>query len=458
MNKREVIYYDVSPFAAVSAKTTLPNNAQGFSSVQKLFRENMVYRSIQTCEHNYTILDGTHDSFAPDENIALWGMELSLNPSRLLPNVVTLDITFGGLQSSPGIAFYFDTQNNGYCDMLNVKWYSNTTLLSDKTFYPDSPVYSCHNKVELYNRVRIDFMRLNMPRRYLKIEAVLFGIVRVFGEDSLENLTVNEGLDPTGRTVHINSASFTINTYRPTDGGDPIPYIFLKRQPLHIKYGGARIGTYYIDKSKKYADRRYSVEAIDKIGVLDATDEFLGGIYQNVQAETVINEIVGGLFDVEVDDSLRGVPVSGWIPILKKREALAQVALAIGAIVDATRTDAVKIRAIPTAVSKIIGKDRVYQSSAVAIEFPYTGVEVIEHSFTPGAVKELHKDIFSGTKTVKFSEPTSNLTIVNGSVVGYGANYARITGGTLETVLSGKVYADNQSSVIVKSGPNIEGT
>ena len=287
-NKREITYYDVSPYAALSAKANPSNNIQPFSDARKLFAEVMEYRSIQTCEHNYTILDGTHMEFAHDENIALWSEQQSVFPSRLLPSAVTLDITFGGFQTSPGIAFRFDTQNNIWCDMLRIKWYKDGVILSDEMFYPDSAMYSCHNKVDLYNKVTIEFMRMTMPHRYLRVEAVLFGIVRVFGDGDLENLTINEGWDPTGKTMYINSANFTINTK------DSIPYMFLKRQPLHIRYNGAYMGSYYIDKSKKYADKRYSVEAVDKIGVLDNTAEFLGGIYDdadNIKAETLINQI-----------------------------------------------------------------------------------------------------------------------------------------------------------------------
>jgi len=473
MNRREIVYYDVSPFASVSAQAVTPPNIQAFSRVQKLFRENQRFRSIQTCEHNYTVLDGTHDSFAPDENIALWSGYQSL-ASRLLPAPIVLDVTFGGLQSSPGIAFYFDTQNNVYADMVRVIWFKDDDVLSDKTFEPDNVVYSYHNKVELFNRVRVEFLRLNMSKRYLKLEAVLFGIVRVFGDDSLESLTINEGLDPTGRTVNINSASFTINDTTLTGGSfkDPIPYIFMKRQPLYIKYSVLNretkipFGTYYIDKSKKYADRRYSVEAVDKIGVLDATDEFLGGMYSDMPAETVINQIVGAgsagqpLFSVEIDAELRDMPVNGWLPIMRRREALAQVVLAIGAIIDATRTDAIKIRAAPKELSRVISKDKIYQSSSVEIEFPVTGVEVVEHNYTPGETsKELHKDTFTEEKLIKFSEPVSDLKITNGTIIESGVNHAKITGtGAGETVLSGRAYLDSQSSVIVKSELELEGT
>ena len=460
MSNREVIYYDVSPFAALSASGRA-TNITDFSDVSKLFKENQVFRSIQTCEKNYTVLDGTHCGFVNDErkepeNIALWNTAQNSLPSRELPFIVTLDVSFGGLQSSSGIAFYFDRENNVYCDCLNVKWYRGSTLVSDRDFNPDSAIYSCINDVEFYDRVQVTFRRLNMPYRYFRLEAVIFGIVRFFADDSLESLTINEGADPTGRSIYISTAEFTINMK------EPVPYLFLKRQPVYIRYNAESIGVYYVDKSRKHADMRYSIQAVDKVGVLDNTEEFIGGMYNNVPAEDIIHSIVGGLFDVIIDEGLKDVPVTGWIPICKKRIALAQVALAIGAIIDASRTGEIKVRQMPQHLSGSIGRDRVYTTSSVDIAFPYTGIELIEHNYiigSPADTKDLFKDTFTGEKIIKFSKPHSNYQITNGTIINIGVNFARISStGAAECILRGRAYIDNQNSVIITAGDMIEGT
>ena len=209
---REITYYDISPLAAASANGTVSGNIQGFSNLRNLFAEELTYRSIQTCEHNHTILDGTHREFAKDENIALWSTQQSQGQTREFPQSLTLNVTFGGYHSSPGITFRFDTQNNNWCDKLNIKWYKDGNLLSSKTFEPDCIFYPCYNKVELYNKVTVEFIRMNFPGRFLKIEEILFGTIRVFHDCDLENVTINEGFDPSGRTLYINSANFTIIT------------------------------------------------------------------------------------------------------------------------------------------------------------------------------------------------------------------------------------------------------
>jgi hypothetical protein len=462
INKREITYYDVSPYAALSASAQAnPGLIQPFSDIQKLFGYYHVFRKIQTCEHNYTILDGSHAEFEKNENIALWSLSQSSPLSRMLPQNVNLDITFGGLQDSLGITFRFDRGNNVWCDMLRTRWYRGSALLADRTIFPDSPEYIYQEHIEMYDRVVIDFMRLNLPRRFLRVEGILFGIVRVFGDGELENLTVNEGYDPSGRTLFINSADFTINTK------DPVPYIFMKRQPLYIKHNGMHLGAYYIDKSRRYAEKRYSVEAIDKIGVLDAADDFMGGIYDNNSAttlEALVKKITGGLFDLKIDESLKNIRIHGWLPIMKRREALAQVAVAAGAMIDTSRSDAIVVRPAPHAsgtaeTGEIIGRDRVYQSGAIDIEFPCTGIELTEHNFTAGTeTRELYRDILSEEKTVKFSEPVSNLTITNGTIVSSGANYAVIRGTGATCTLHGRPYIDNQSSVVIKSEGLLEGT
>jgi hypothetical protein len=277
----------------------------------------------------------------------------------------------------------------------------------------------------------------------------------VFGDGELESLTINEGYDPSGRTLFINSADFLINTK------DPLEYIFMKRQPLHIKYDGMLMGTYYVDKSRKYADRRFTVEAIDKIGVLDASDDFMGGIYNNIPFANLLNEITGGMFDLRIDAGLANTPVSGWLPVMKRRTALAQAAVAAGAMIDTSRSDSVIVRPAPEAAvsGRIINRDRVYQSGSADIEFPCTGIELTEHNFTAGtASRELFRDILTGEKTVKFSEPVSGLTITNGTIVSSGANHAVIRGTGAECTLTGRPYIDSQSSVVLKSDGFIEGT
>ena len=85
---------------------------------------------------------------------------------------------------------------------------------------------------------------------------------------------------------------------------------------------------------------------------------------------------------------------------------------------------------------------------------------MIEHNFTAGSsVKELFSDIFSGEKTVKFSEPVSNLTIENGTIISHGANHAKISSpGTVTCVLKGRPYIDSQHAVVVKTQNLLEGT
>jgi hypothetical protein len=328
-------------------------------------------------------------------------------------------------------------------------------LLSDRTFYPDAIDFTCINRVELYDRIVIDFMRMNLPDRFLRVEHILFGIVRVFGDGDLESLAINEGYDPTGRTLFINSADFTVSAK------DPLAYIFMRRQPLHIKYNGEIMGVYYIDKSRKYADRKYSVEAVDKIGVLDASEDFMGGIYNNIAFRDLLNDIIGGMFELEIHGSLDNIMLSGWLPVMKRRAALAQAAVAAGAMTDTSRSEFITVRPAPDASDErhIIGKDRVYQSGSLDIEFPCTGIELIEHNFVAGTeTKELFRDAFSGDMTVRFPAPMANLTITNGTILSSGANHAAIRGTGATCTLHGRPFIDNQSSVIRRSGAFIEGT
>jgi hypothetical protein len=146
---------------------------------------------------------------------------------------------------------------------------------------------------------------------------------------------------------------------------------------------------------------------------------------------------------------------------MKRRNALAQVALAVGAVIDATRSERITVKPVAKFTgnpARVIEKDRVYQSATLDADFPCTGIELVEYNYSLGSVKELYSENFTGEKLVKFSEPASNLAITNGTIISSGANHAYISsvGGTC--TLSGRPYIETRSSVVIKSGGLLEGT
>jgi hypothetical protein len=93
---------------------------------------------------------------------------------------------------------------------------------------------------------------------------------------------------------------------------------------------------------------------------------FDGDIYNNVSANTILQQIaVAAGVDIECELSLRTKLLRGYLPIGSCRQAIVQVAFAIGGIIEITYDGAVHIRKIGTQVVSHFGADRCKQGVKV---------------------------------------------------------------------------------------------
>ncbi|MGE4549179.1 MAG: hypothetical protein AB7C89_06470, partial [Intestinibacillus sp.] len=262
-----------------------------------------------------------------------------------------------------------------------------------------------------------------------------------------------EEIDPISATLSINTLDFRLHS---TDAEFSIVnpqgvYRFLQqRQPVEVYDEGHAYGTFFLDTWRAESDNIYSMSAIDMVGVLDSTN-FMGGIYDGVTVGT----LVAAIFDCtrlnyELNASLVALTVSGYLPILSRREALQQVAFALGAVVDCSRSNKARIYTLDDAGTATIGTDQKFEGGTVEVREYVTGVEVSEHKYTQSTESiELYNGTLSvGQQTITFSEPAHTLTATGATISASGANYAVLTVSTAgAVVLSGKRYNDTVRTV-----------
>jgi len=444
--KREIIYSDVSPTAAQEASASM-SELQPFSSLTDLITPGSVpTKRWLTCEHNVTILNGTAEPFEPEgEHLGIWSLVQSDDARNI--TVPPLEITFSGLETSTALTLAFDAPTNTFCAELNLKYYRGSTLLFERDFFPNSPTYSCMGTVEFYNKIIVQFKKLNLPRRFLKLHTVLFGLIRQYGGDELKALRVFEKIDATSQTLPINSSDFTIQP----DEDDEL--LYQKRQSIEIRFGGELVAQHYINKAQNY-----SFSNIDIIGVLDTMGDYLGGVYTgNISAGELISDIVGGVAEIEIENGLRDIPIHGWLPIKKRRDALAMVQFAIGAIIDTSRSDKIHVFSLTNTVPIGIPVPRTYHAPTTEFEFPYTGVELIEYRLQKNQEeKKLFEEETDGSRiTVNFRNPVWAGRIINGTLIENHPNYVVFEGtqGQITSVM-GREYGLLQVSVM-KNNPLI---
>ncbi len=234
-----------------------------------------------------------------------------------------------------------------------------------------------------------------------------------------------------------------------------------QRQPLtaYIFLDGVKknMGTFYLEDWLNENDSTITMKAIDLIGVIDGTT-FKGGIYSNASVESIVNQIMlSANAEHVLEENLGSMTLSGYIPVCTHREALQQVAFAIGAIVDCSRSDKIFIKAALAFNSGTVSYSRKIHGHKVKLKPLVTGVEVLSHQYVASTVTIplFEGTLGIGTHEVLFNEPAHSLSVTGATILSSGANHAvlNVTAAG-NVVLQGKRYNDNTRTFGVYN-PNI---
>lgn len=430
---------------------------QEFIDLEQLKVDDLQVEKYGTLEQNQFLLDGSFRFFPDDpavENFGLWSLSMSGSTGVFL-NPVVLTVTFKENHSSLGLTFRFLEATNDYCNSLNIKWYGSLdVLLANKSFAPDEPLYFAEYQVENYRKIIITFYSTNKPFRYLKLTELMYGALKIFGEDSLISANILEEANVLSSEISINTLNFKFHS----SSGEfsildmkGVFSLFQKKQWMkaveNVDGVKKEMGTYYLDEPLSESVNVTSMACIDILGIMDQTN-FSGGRYEEVLASSIINDImVSAGVEYELDTSYESATVSGYIPISTHKEALQQVAFALGAIVDSSRNDKVKMYPAPTVSTHMIGYSNKFDDHKIKQKALVTGVEVTAHKYVASAdAQELFNGILSvGTHTITFSQAMHSLTVTGATISGWNANYAMLTVAVEGMVaLSGKTYMDNK--------------
>ncbi len=364
-----IVYTDVAPGAAEDASFAATGQT-GYSTLDLATGDNSV--PYATLEHNRWVLDGQHIIMYND-NVHFWSSSLS-NASCTLSPAPTLTITFDQQYSSLGVTIIGDTATGEYPSSVNIKWYQGATQKASVNFTPDSVVYFCEQRVTSWNKIVITFNKTNLPLHRIRVERILFGIVREFGSDEIISASVINEMDLLSASLPASQLNWTLNSKNTVD------YMFQLKQPIEVFDGNTSIGIYYMMQSERVSATIYNVVAQNAIGVL-GEQPYAGSVHlSGISAKTLFTNIVGGAFPIdfgsESDATLKGV-------LLKqtKREALQQVLFAWGKCL---RCDGSTLQVFtpPSASPKTITKSKTYNGVTVSTAPIVTAVNVIAHTYT----------------------------------------------------------------------------
>ena len=173
---------------------------------------------------------------------------------------------------------------------------------------------------------------------------IQFGSV-TFSKDTIKSAVLLEEHDPISATLPIGTLTLTL--YSDDTGfvlinpvGDYL--MFQSGQPLvvyeTIGSSSVLIGQFYVDVWENVSQSLNKLVCVDLLGILDKL-EYNGGMWLNaVSLDVLLSTVLDGAgMAYELDPELDGKQVKGWIPICTYREALQQIAFAVGASVTCAR-------------------------------------------------------------------------------------------------------------------------
>lgn len=238
--------------------------------------------------------------------------------------------------------------------------------------------------------VKVTFTKTNAPETFVKVARLFPGHVTELTGKEIMTCDATRECNLGGMELPAGSLSFTVNSEAPA--------AFRYRELILTYWNAELIGHFFVDNVKKAGPGRYSVTAVDAIGVM-ATTPF-SGVYMNADTdiEDAAYDLVGSTFDVTVEgyhiENVRGI-----VTATNKRDALLNFGAgsslwcaarpAAGAAPSLTAP--ITFGDVMTNIDPESGTitdltaDEIYQETNVTEQIAVDSLEVISHAFTASA-------------------------------------------------------------------------
>lgn len=444
--------------------------AQPFCSLRRDLLVEAVPSQVKygTLESRQWLMDGSFSFFPEVPEAYFWGLwsAVQSGESGAFTDPPVLDIQFSQAHSSSGLTLHFYAPTGDWASKLKIQWYgADGGLLASALFTPDAVDFYCAKKVDRYRRIRLTFLETNRPGRYLKLAGLDYGVYLHFAGDEIVKAHVLEECDPLSAEISINTLGLTLyNKEGRFSILNPEGYfdVLQHKQKLTV-WEDVRpearstsstsycMGTFYLSDWENSGDTLADFTAVDAVGLLDGAP-YDGGVYDTT-AGALAADILDG-YSYTLDAELAAERVQGYLATGTRREALQQLAFAVGAVVDCSRSDLIRISPAPARASGMIAYDRKFQDgSKVTLNPLITAVAVTAHRYqAEDAASELYKDTLEpGTYQVTFSAPAvaDSLTVTGATLAGRGVNRCTLTVTKAgEVCVTGRKYVD--STIILR--------
>lgn len=371
----QIIYSDVAPGADNDA--TYSGQTQSYALLDNL-SAGASPCLIATGEPGRWKLDGSVDILGYVDADYGYVSAAQSNTSGKYAAGIGLDVTLTGSYTSSGLTILFDPfEDVQYA--VKVSWYNGDTLLHSAEYTAGGAELVIERIVTLYNKIKVEFVSSSKPCRYARIQRVIYGVEHVFTPADFTAASLIQEVNPISEDLAIDTSSFTL---RPQT---QMQYMFQSRQPFKIYRDGALTAAHYLRNADTTTRSNYTVSCQSAIGIL-ADQPFVAKIYTSKTAQEIATDILGDAFEWTMQDNLKTVLLSGYIPAGDKRAALHQLLFALGAVCSTADSDAIRIFTLPQ-TAKQIPASNIYTGASIKANPVVTSVKLAYHAYSTTAAE-----------------------------------------------------------------------
>ena len=427
----EIKYIDV-PEGAQSSAAVSSAGGQSFS-LDTDVAQGVYDTPWATLEHGVWLLDGTRVVMDDAPSYAGWWSDtLSGDDGRFLTPPM-IEMSFPEPYSATGLTFTFSPSTDQWCSEIHVTWLNGQTVLDQRRVYPDASKWVLTNTVESFDKIRITLHATNAPRQFAKVQKIEIGQLIFFGEDEIVSVNTVSDVDPALCVLPVDTSVVEIIDLHDRN------LLPQSNQPMEIYQNGNLFGVHYIDSSSRSGKNWYTIRCQSAVGLL--TDDFLGGMYTGIAAENLLKSVLDGV-PFELHRSFSKAVISGYLPVCSRREALQQIAFAIGAVVTTQKSNVIRLLPEQKNVAGVVPPGRVFQGGSAKVSPRISKVEVFSHKYSKSDDADtLVDDEFIGGEDVliTFRNPHHAYSITGGTITDSDVNWIKVTAAGNVTV-AGKKY------------------
>ena len=411
----KIIHYDVAPGAAEDATVTTQDESE-FSSPDLITEGNILIPSLATGEAGAWILDGSCDILS-NQQIPFWSNAMSGSDGNFSEPYPNIEVTLSDSYASVGVSLMFGDAPGDYCDAVRVTWYSNDSVIVQKTFYPDSSSYYCEKEVIGFDKILLEFISTHLPYRYVKLAGLLFGSIHTFTMEDLKSAKITQEVNLLSSELRGSTLDFTLVV------DDSIEYMFQSKQTLRVFSDDNLLGVFFVDSNTRTGADDYDIRAYNAISEL-GNEAFAGGVYTNQSAKALIQSIIDSEFKLDFGE-LEDFLLTGAILPGTKREALQQILLAWGTCVSTDSVEGLRFFS-PDVNATVITENETYNGATIDTATPVTQIQVTSHAYAldPNGSIEIGGNKYSDTMSVYV---LNNPAVISSDK----SNALEITGATL---------------------------